>query len=74
MVFPYLVLSVRKCEVEAQDKLGQTALALAGKQGQAGTVEQLIKAGASIETRDNRGASPLYLAGRCILCLILYQM
>lgn len=41
---------------------GETAIALAAKQGHLGIIKDLIKAGADVNKTDNDGIGPLYLS------------
>ena len=52
----------RGAAIEARDRLGRTALALAAKEGRAAIVDLLIGDGALINARAISGATPLFLA------------
>jgi uncharacterized protein len=52
----------RGAAIEARDRLGRTALALAAKDGRASVVDLLIGDGALINARAISGATPLFLA------------
>jgi uncharacterized protein len=52
----------RGVALEARDRLGRTALALAAKQGRASAAELLIEKGAAIDARAISGATPLFFA------------
>jgi uncharacterized protein len=55
-------LIARGVAIDARDRLGRTALALAAKEGRLHIVELLIERGAAIEARAISGATPLFLA------------
>jgi uncharacterized protein len=52
----------RGAALEARDRLGRTALALAAKEGRGAIVDLLIRDGALINARAISGATPLFLA------------
>ena len=52
----------RGAAIEARDRLGRTALALAAKEGRTRVAELLIERGASVNTRAISGATPLFFA------------
>jgi ankyrin repeat protein len=52
----------RGVALEARDRLGRTALALAAKEGRASVAELLIEKGAAIDARAISGATPLFFA------------
>ncbi|KAK3385847.1 hypothetical protein B0H63DRAFT_188229 [Podospora didyma] len=56
------VLLASEANLEAKDRRGQTALALAALHAQAGVVQQLLAAGANTEARDDDGETPLFRA------------
>ena len=55
-------LLARGVAIDARDRLGRTALALAAKEGRAAVAELLIEKGAAIDARAISGATPLFLA------------
>jgi ankyrin repeat protein len=56
------VLLDRSVALEARDRLGRTALALAAKEGRTSVAELLIEKGAAIDARAISGATPLFFA------------
>ncbi len=55
-------LIARGVAIDARDRLGRTALALAAKEGRLHMVELLIERGAAIDARAISGATPLFLS------------